>query len=129
MNDEQKYDMANAANCHFIVAGAQTDCVGDGSTHDRAVCVPSSIFLKPASSAKVYSLISKLKNNLTVGVDGLATFPNKYVATEICDLVTHMINLMLSTAGFPHQLKPARVTPVYKGGGKKIFLTIGQSQF
>lgn len=61
-------------------------------------------------------MILSLKNDVSAGYDDIKVIPLKHVCAVICDVLSHIANLMLSTGVFPEDLKLARVVPVHKGG-------------
>lgn len=56
-----------------------------------------------------------IKKNVSVGKDNIKASPLKHVAVSISDILTCIINLMLTTCAISNDLKLARVCPVYKG--------------
>ena len=43
----------------------------------------------------------------------------KHAAPAICNILTHLFNLSISTRTVPSDWKKAMVTPIYKGKGSK----------
>lgn len=72
------------------------------------------IFIKPVSESEIFNIIHNLKNTVSCGYDGI---PNKILracANEFIKPLTWIINNSISNGIFPHALKLAVVTPVYK---------------
>lgn len=110
--------LANAMNEHFINAGSHitTDANTESAyTTDKAI-VTSSIFMAPTDPVEVGNLIRKLKNNVSPGVDEIGSAELKLISPLICDVLTFIINLTLTSGIFPEQLKLAKITAVHKGG-------------
>ena len=96
-----------------------------GQTHGDIPHVPNnyvdsipfnehSIFLSPADSREVSTIISRLKNSSAP--DG--EIPSKLL--KLCphqfgELIARGFNMMLQVGSFPDSLKVARVTPLFKG--------------
>lgn len=109
--------LANAINTHFVDAGSYNTNVNvcDGTMPMEAT-LSQSVFLRPTDSIEIANLINKLKNNVTPGVDELGSNEIKLISPLICEALSYIINLTLTTGVFPKQLKIAKVTAVYKGG-------------
>lgn len=76
----------------------------------------NSIILSPVTAEEIANFISRIRNNVAAGLDGLSAVPIKHVASIIALPLTFIINQMLETGIFPSDLKLARITPVHKGG-------------
>ena len=74
-----------------------------------------SIFMSPTSTNEVDNIISTLKNSSS-GHDGIDAAMLKTVKAYIIIPLTHICNLSLSNSTIPHELKIARVTPIFKSG-------------
>ena len=87
--------------------------------------VPFSSFL-PNATDNIFSLhqinesdILKLINNSrdsAPGYDHIPMWLIKRAASTLVPIITHIINLSISTGVFPHALKLAKVTPIHKSG-------------
>jgi len=62
-----------------------------------------------------------LKTKVSSGHDELSTKIMKKCIYTLCVLLTHVINLSLSTGVFPNQLKVAKVAPVFKASNPTLF--------
>ena len=67
------------------------------------------------------SIISKLKNTVSVGVDNIPVNIIKYCSHDISSPLVTIFNQCLSTGFFPDFLKMAKIIPVHKSGAKNIF--------
>lgn len=115
-------EMLNLMNMHFVDVGSPPEdedtsqcCVTDGITS-----LKNTIMLLPTTPYEVEGLINKIKNNAAAGVDDIKPRPVKYVSKQISYILSHLINRTLETGIFPNELKIARVTPIYKGGGEHL---------
>ena len=80
----------------------------------------SSMFLEPTSEDEVRIIILNLKNS-SPGWDDLKPNIIKHVCQYITLPVTHIVNLSVEKGIVPWELKKAKVTPIFKGGDKKVF--------
>lgn len=112
-------DLANAMNRHFVDAGAYSSCSeSEQDTHSEEIAaMQNSIFLLPTDSAEIANLIYKLKSNVAPGIDEITAAELKLICPLISEVLAYIVNLVLTTGVFPTELKVARVTPIYKGGG------------
>lgn len=113
--------MVDEINYYFVNVGKfpQTDKESTLSNAFNHSHIVNSIMLDPTTPFEVETLIKNIKNNVAAGVDCIKAAPVKYIATQVSDVLTHIINRMLQTGIFPDALKTAKVTPVYKGGGEQ----------
>lgn len=74
--------------------------------------------LMPTTPSEIHGIIANLDNDSAAGNDGIKALPLKYVSNIISPILSHLINRMLETGEFPDELKVAKVTPIYKGGGQ-----------
>lgn len=72
----------------------------------------------PTTPSEIHGIIANLDNDSAAGNDGIKALPLKYVSNIISPILSHLINRMLETGEFPDELKVAKVTPIYKGGGQ-----------
>ena len=76
-----------------------------------------SLFVAPTTELEISNLIKSLKNT-AAGSDGIPSHILKDVLPIIAPTITRIFNLSLSQGVFPHELKIARVIPIYKAGDK-----------
>lgn len=74
---------------------------------------PNSIFLKPANSDEVKSIIQSLKKK-SPGWDGINPVVIKDTFPYYIDALTALINKSITEGYFPDELKTAKVIPLYK---------------
>lgn len=112
-------NLDNAINRHFVNAGAYSGFSEreDDSCFEETTAMQNSIFMLPTDSAEIANLIKKLKSNVTSGIDEITAAELKLICPLISEALAYIVNLVLKTGVFPAQLKVARVTPIYKGGG------------
>lgn len=111
-------ELSNALNDYFINV-ASPNFVPQTSVNafpGFATPLPNSVVLAPTTPKEIATLILSLKNDVSAGYDDIKVIPLKHVCDVICDVLSHIVNLMLSTGVFPDKLKLARVVPIHKGG-------------
>ena len=76
--------------------------------------------------------LSKLTPSHSCGHDNLSAITLKYIANQICECLTLIINQIITTGIFPNQLKVAKVVPIFKISVlptiSKIFENVMQTQ-
>jgi hypothetical protein len=87
------------------------------STH----CNPNSLFMYPTSPDEILKITSTLKNSNSSGDDDISNNLLKQIIPSICEVLSHIFNLSLSTGVVPSLLKQANVTPVFKAGDRHDF--------
>ena len=63
---------------------------------------------------QVDKIICSLSNSTSFGLDEIDTSTIKLVKNEILPVITHIVNLSISTGRFPSAWKKAKVVPLYK---------------
>ena len=66
-------------------------------------------------------IVTKLKSKNSSGPDNISTKLLKLILPTISTPLCHLFNLSLQTGYVPHQLKSAKVVPVFKSGDKHNF--------
>lgn len=80
--------------------------------------MPESIFVRPTDAVEVANFICKLKTNVASGIDEIGPAELKLISPLICEVLSFIINLTLTTGIFPRHLKLAKVTAIFKGGDR-----------
>ena len=80
----------------------------------------NSMFLAPCTPTEIINLGKTLKNSKGVGLDGLKSSVIKQIIASISGPLTIIFNKSLASGIFPHKLKLAKVTPVYKSEDKML---------
>ena len=115
------HDVANNFNNYFSNIGTSlADKIGTqtGSPLDYMKgSFPNSIFLNPTTEQEVSNVIKTLTSSAS-GWDGVNCKIIKAAKNSILPQLAHMCNLSLRDGIFPHQLKLAKVVPIFKSGGK-----------
>ena len=75
---------------------------------------PKTIFLNPASPTEIEKIINNLPNKHSSGHDDLSNVLLKLIKNSITYPLTIIINQSLTKGEFPHGMKAADVTPLYK---------------
>lgn len=114
--------LADAFNNFFIQQASQNEINSNQNCIEsmKGSSSLSSLFFAPTNCAEVFSCMNTIKNSKTVDATGLQITPIKHVLHLICQAITHIYNLILSTAVFPKSLQTARVIPVFKSGDKNL---------
>ena len=114
-------EIANAFNSSFINIGPSvaSHIVTDVSYKDYlSENHTTTIKIKFVKEEAVDSIINKLKNKTSRGIDGISNQILKIAKVELLRSITFLINLMIHTGTYPQQLKIANVT-IFKANDKK----------
>lgn len=113
-------ELADAMNQHFISIGsyAGNDSIAGDCTFERYQL--GSIMLAPTTPFEIDKIIRSLENDVAAGDDEIKALPIKYTTSIISPVLSHIVNNMLQSGDFPDELKIAKITPVYKGGGENL---------
>ena len=68
--------------------------------------------LKTVTPSEVETIVKKLKNSKSCGLDNIDTYIVKLTIPYIVPSLTHIINLSISTPTFPKAYKVAKVVPL-----------------
>ena len=112
-----KVDILNKANKFYINLGPNLN-INLNRAKENIHLHNKTIFLQPTDPMEVKTTIMRLKNKKSVGKDQIPIHLIKSVADEVAPLVSHLINLSISTGVFPDKLKVAQIVPIYKKGEK-----------
>lgn len=80
----------------------------------------SAVFF-PTDQNEIISIMSSLKNSNSCDIDDLQIKPIKHVLDFLSPVLTHIMNLSLSSGLFPKKMQTAKVIVLYKGGNKNEF--------
>ena len=78
----------------------------------------NTFFLVPLTSIEVKKVIRSIDQSKAAGYDSIPARLLVHAVDYICEPVTHIFNLSITTGIFPKDLKIARVIPIYKKGIK-----------
>jgi len=78
----------------------------------------SSMYLTPVSTVEVYNIIMKIKNSSSRDIYEVPSCVLKICAVHIAPVVAYLINTSFERGQFPHQLKVAKIVPIFKKGDK-----------
>ena len=114
-------EIANSFNQYFTNIGpelaSQITQPGEITFMNYLTDPTNEIFhFQMVSTADVIKVIDKLKNKTSCGLDNISNRLLKTVKTEICQVLTLIINQSFMSGIFPDQLKVAKVLPLYKKG-------------
>ena len=117
-------EIANAFNSYFINIGPSvaSHIVTDVSYKDYlSENHTTTIKMKFVKEEAVDSIINKLKNKTSRGIDGISNQILKIAKAELLRPITFLVNQMIHTGTYPQQLKIAKVTPIFKAIDKEQF--------
>ena len=117
-------EIANAFNSYFINIGPSvaSHIVTDVSYKDYlSENHTTTTKMKFVKEEAVDSIINKLKNKISRGIDGISNQILKIAKAELLRPITFLINQMIHTGTYPQQLKIAKVTPIFKANDKEQF--------
>ena len=66
------------------------------------------------TTENLIDMVKKMENKNSRDLDGLSNNFLKQIICEIAEPLTHVLNLSLNTGVIPHQLKRAKVVPIFK---------------
>ena len=75
---------------------------------------PGEFFLKEVDNKFIYDELSNLDTNKAFGLDGIAPRFLKDGAKQLAPIVSHIVNLSISTKTVPNDMKQAKIIPIYK---------------
>ena len=110
--------IAEAMNHYFTNVGRNiAESITTNDTHQRYLTedYPRSFFFSPVTNNEVFNTIMLMKNKKS-NLNEIPTNVLKHISQLITPVITHIINLSLTTGSFPESLKVARVTPIPKEG-------------
>ena len=81
----------------------------------------NSIFLEPTTEHQISEICTRLRAWTSAGFDQVTIDVVKQTINLIIALLTHIINLSLSSCLVPEQIKVARVIPLFKSGTHSLF--------
>ena len=117
-------EIANAFNSYFINIGPSvaSHIVTDVSYKDYlSENHATTMKMKFVKEEAVDSIINKLKNKTSRGIDGISNQILKIAKAELLRPLTFLINQMIHTGTYPQKLKIAKVTPIFKANDKEHF--------
>ena len=116
-------EIVNAFNSYFINIGPSvashivTDVYKDYLSENHATTMK----IKFVKEEAVGSIINKLKNKTSRGIDGISNQILKIAKAELLRPLTFPINQMIHPGTYPQQLIIAKVTPIFKANDKEHF--------
>ena len=76
----------------------------------------SSFSLKPVHPSEIVKIINSLKSTKSCGQDNIDSYVIKLAKVELTPVITHIVNLSISSSTFPKLWKNAKVIPLHKKG-------------
>lgn len=109
-NNNQHFDnditMTNQCNAYFINIGVEMEKMHTTTTPMApSILIEKSMFLQPVNEYQLSNHISILKNNGTLGKDGIRSSLIKFTHLQLVRPLTHIINLIFSTSQVPSYFK------------------------
>ena len=81
----------------------------------------NSIFLEDVNQQEILEICNTFRSGTATGYDNILMSSIKDTIDLISSPLMHLINLSIRSGIVPHQLKIARVIPLYKSGERDIF--------
>ena len=115
-------ELANEFNKHFTnvgTASAPSSISSREHKHERHE--GNKFIFTEITIDEVLDELNAISQNKASGLDGVNTKLIKYGTKAIAPIVCKIFNMCLKQGSVPDELKVARVTPIYKSGGKDEF--------
>ena len=116
-------EIANAFNLYFINIGPSiAEQINSNRSHRDYLTksYTSTLCLTNINEDYVVSLIDRLKNKESSGIDRLSNKHLKAAKNLLAKPLTLLNNQMLNTGIFPSKLKQSKVTPIFKAKDKEL---------
>ena len=120
-NDKKR--IAESFNLFFVNVGpnlAKNIPSDSRSPTGYMECNPSSMAVIPASQNKIITIIKSLKQS-SPGWDDISTSNFKHTCHYFIEPLMHGSNLSITQGVFPHELKVAKVIPLFKSNDPMVF--------
>lgn len=123
-NIKNSEEIANKLNSFFVNVGPNLEKeikktgTEEGSLIDRNI---NTMVLNPIVDKEILNIVNQCKNKTSTDFNDLDMKVIKYTIESIVKPLTHIFNLSLQNGQFPHQMKIAKVIPLYKTGDKHHF--------
>jgi hypothetical protein len=118
-------EIANKFNDFFVDIGpklaSKIENTGKRYYEYLGESVKNCMYMKPVVEIDILKIIEKFNQNKSAGHDDVGNFILKRVSPEIVKPLTQIFNLSLSTGIVPHDLKIAKVIPIYKKADPEEF--------
>lgn len=75
-----------------------------------------SMRFKKVNDKLVFKIISHLNKKKSPGIDSIRVSDLQCINSEITPIITHLINLCISTSSYPDELKTGIIRPIHKKG-------------
>ena len=127
LNVDNIEEVVNKFNHFFVSVGPKLaekipDPPMTGSTNEEVIeRNPSSMFLRAIEEKEIIETVNKCKNKMSSDCHDIDMKTVKRVIAGISKPLTHIFNLSFQTGQFPHKMKLAKVTPLYKTGDRHHF--------
>ena len=119
-----KKEIANRFNNYFVNIGPDlASKIPPNSVHFNNYMPqnnPNSFYLSPVNKEEVTKIINNL-NNGSPGYDGINARALQSVISYINDPITRICNMSFNEGIFPHQLKTAKIIPLFKANDPMKF--------
>jgi len=116
------HEISNHLNdCFTTIGPTLSDSLPDSDTDPTSFIYhssPDSCFLTPVSAETIRLILRDLDNKKN-GIEPISNAILKNLSSCICEPLAHLVNLCFTSGDFPHVLKTAIVTPVYKAGSRE----------
>jgi hypothetical protein len=118
---QNPFEVANLFNSFFAgISKDPTSSVYNPSVHysytNQITESRNSIFLNPTNEAELLTVIKRMKNTNSSGIDGVSAKLLKSISTEIVLPLVDIINASFVYGLFPNNLKTTLISPIFKSG-------------
>ncbi|CAK1593695.1 unnamed protein product [Parnassius mnemosyne] len=107
--------IAEVFNTYFATINTQTQAT---DTYPLPSTHLHSLYLSPVDANELKKIITNLKNKKSCGYDNISIQIIKKSIEYISEPLVYLLNLMIETGTFPHELKTAKIKPLFKKGSK-----------
>jgi hypothetical protein len=119
-----KFQAAEGFNSYFSKIGIHTSHNVPSSNKIFRDYMPTpvrnSMFIEPVVPSDVLSVANKLKPKTSCGHDDISTKLLKQTIGNIVEPITHVINRSFDTGIVPHEMKIAKIIPIYKSSDPSL---------
>ena len=115
-----KKNMANAFNEYFATICTNNNTCNNTVPHTNYLnaSIHSTFKFKTINNATTLQYLSNLKPSKSWRYDNISSAILKFIANEISDCITLIINQSISTGSFLENLKLAKVVPIFRKDDK-----------
>ena len=113
-------NIANVFNNYYanIASKLTNNIQNDDLINFESKINKDTFFLQPTNYHEILSIINKLKNKVSPGIDNISNNIIKNIGAFIADPIAHIFNLSIEKSVYPKAFKLSVVVPIFKTGSK-----------